>query len=136
MTRQSGAGDAARRWAEVWQRAWEARDTDAIVALYHPDAHFSTEPFRVPYRGTAGVRDYVQRAFDEERDPRVWVGDPVVGGDRAAVEWWASLLENGREITLAGTSVLRFDERGLVVEQRDSWNQADGLRSPPEGWGR
>jgi hypothetical protein len=37
---------------------------------------------------------------------------------------------------LAGTSVLRFDADGLVVEQRDAWNQADRRREPQEGWGR
>jgi hypothetical protein len=130
------AAHPAKRWAEVWQRAWEARDTDAIVALYRTDCIFSTQPFRLPYVGTAGVRTYVQQAFDEEREPRVWVGDPVVDGDRAAIEWWAAVEENGREITLAGTSVLRFDQAGLVAEQRDAWNQADGRRIPPDGWGR
>jgi hypothetical protein len=59
-----------------------------------------------------------------------------VGADRAAIEWWAALRENGVEITLAGTSVIRFDEHGLVIEQRDAWNQAEGRREPPEGWGR
>jgi len=126
----------AVRWANVWKAAWEARDTEAIVVLYHPDARFSTQPFRVPYLGAAGVRAYVQQAFDEERGPRVWVGDPVIDGSRAAIEWWAAVEENGRNITLAGSSVLRFDASGLVVEQRDTWNQADGRHDPPEGWGR
>lgn len=54
---------------------------------------------------------------------------------RAAVEWWASLVEEGREITLAGTSVLRFGPDGLVIEQRDTWNQADGRSEPPGGGG-
>jgi hypothetical protein len=130
------SASAARRWADVWQRAWEAEDTEAIVALYHADAVFSTQPFRTPYRGRSGVRDYVSRSFSEEEGPRVWVGEPVVGGEHAAIEWWAALTEDGIEITLAGTSVLRFDAEGLVVEQRDTWNQANGLQEPPEGWGR
>ena len=57
-------------------------------------------------------------------------------GDRAAVEWWAAVVENGVEITLAGVSVLRFDRAGLVLEQWDSWNQGEGLREPPVEWGR
>jgi len=127
---------AADRWARVWREAWEAQDTEAIVALYAPEARFSTEAFRVPYRGTDGVRGYVAQAFAEEREPRVWIGAPVVAGDRAAIEWWAAVIENGVPITLAGVSVLRFDQDGLVAEQWDSWNQGDGLREPPEGWGR
>ena len=73
---------------------------------------FSTQAFRVPYRGADGVRTYVAQAFDEERDPRVWVGTPIVDGDRAAIEWWAAVTENDVEITLAGVSVLHFDADG------------------------
>jgi hypothetical protein len=71
--------DAASRWARVWHKAWEARDTEAIVALYTPDARFSTHAFRAPYRGPDGVRTYLAQAFDEEREPRVWVGTPIKG---------------------------------------------------------
>jgi hypothetical protein len=127
---------AARRWADTWRRAWEAQDTEAIVELYHPDVVVSTQPFREPSLRRAGVREYVSQAFSEEEEVRAWVGNPVVGDDRAAVEWWAALRVNGVEITLAGTSVLRFDADGLVIEQRDVWNQAEGRREPPEGWGR
>jgi nuclear transport factor 2 (NTF2) superfamily protein len=127
--------EAARRWARVWHDAWEARDTDAIVALYAPDVRFSTQAFRTPYHGPDGVRAYVAQAFDEEREPRVWVGAPIVDGSRAAIEWWAAVTENRIEITLAGVSVLHFDAAGLVVEQWDSWNQGEGRLAPPKGWG-
>lgn len=130
------ARDAAGRWAETWQRAWEAGDVDAVVALYHPHAVFSSQPFRVPYRGPSGVREYVAEAFAAETDVRAWFGAPVADGERAAVEWWAALTEAGEVVTLAGTSVLRFDGAGLVVEQRDTWNSAGGRREPPAGWGR
>ncbi len=127
--------DAARRWAETWQHAWEACDVEAVAQLYHPDCSFSSQPFRVPYGGRDGVREYVSQAFADEDEVRAWFGSPVVDGDRAAVEWWAALREGGAATTLAGTSVLRFDASGLVVEQHDTWNQADGLREPPDGWG-
>jgi hypothetical protein len=126
---------AARRWARTWQSAWEAFDVEAIVALYADDALFSSQPFRTPYRGRDGVREYVSQAFTEEADVRAWFGEPVVEGQRAAVEWWAALRENGSDVTLAGTSALRFDDEGRVVEQRDTWNQADGRVDPPSGWG-
>ena len=128
--------EAAAQWARIWHDAWQAQDTDAVVTLYAPGARFSTQAFREPHHGQEGVRRYVEQAFSEERDPRVWVGEPIVTGDRAAIEWWAAVVENGVEITLAGVSVLRFDTAGLVIEQWDSWNQGEGLREPPAGWGR
>jgi len=127
---------AAQRWADVWQLAGEAGDVGAIVALYAHDAVFSSEPYRVPYRGRDGVRAYVAGAFAEEDDVRTRFGRPIVTGVRAAVQWWASLIEEGRAVTLAGTSILTFDDDGLVVDQWDTWNTIDERREPPEGWGR
>ena len=122
---------AAARWAQTWKHAWEALDPDPIVALYAPDAVFSSEPFRDPYRGPAGVRTYVERVFGEEGDVRVRVSAPIFYGDRASISWWASLREDGRDVTLAGTSVLRFDAGGLVLEQWDAWNAISERRDPP-----
>ena len=124
------ARQSAARWARTWASAWEALDVDAIVALYAPDAVLSTEPFREPYRGIDGVRAYVTRVFGEEHGPRAWFAEPLVDGDRAAVSWWASLVEAGDETTLAGTSVLRFDAAGQVLEQWDAWSAAPGRREP------
>jgi SnoaL-like domain len=125
---------AAARWARTWTEAWEALEVEPIVALYAPDATFSTEPFREAYRGPAGVREYVTRAFGEEESPRVWVSEPIVDGDRASISWWAALREDDADATLAGTSVLRFDAAGLVIEQWDAWNGLDGRRAPPASW--
>lgn len=126
--------EAARRWARAWRTAWEALDPEPIVALYAAGVVFSTEPFREPYPGPGGVRTYVERVFGEEETPRVWVADPIVDGDRAAISWWASLREDGADSTLAGTSVLRFDTDGLVAEQWDTWNAIGERREPPSDW--
>ena len=126
--------EAARRWASVWQGAWEALDIESIVALYGEDAVLSTAPFRAPYRGPDGVRSYVARVFGEEERPRVRMGEQIVEGDSAAIPWWATLREEGIDVTLAGTSLLRFDASGLVVEQWDTWNVTQGHHDPPEEW--
>jgi hypothetical protein len=127
--------EAAARWADTWRRGWESLDADPIVALYAAEAVLSTEPFREPYRRREGVRTYITRVFGEEADPRVWVSEPIVQGARASISWWASLREDGADTTLAGTSVLRFDDAGLVAEQWDAWNILLERREPPEGFG-
>jgi nuclear transport factor 2 (NTF2) superfamily protein len=128
-------GEAAARWARTWHDGWEVRDTDAVMALYAQDSWYSSEAFREPIQGWKGVRQFVERVFSEERGPRVWVGEPIVSGDRAAIEWWATVVENDLPISLAGVSILRFDAAGLVSEQWDSWNQGVGFHEPPAGWG-
>jgi ketosteroid isomerase-like protein len=125
---------AARNWAATWQRCWEALDADPIVELYADDATFSSHPFREVYRGREGVRTYVEEAFADEADVSAWFDLPLVDGDRASVRWWAALREAGEESTLAGTSVLRFNADGMVVEQWDAWHLVAGRRDPPVGW--
>jgi hypothetical protein len=79
--------------------------------------------------------DYVRSALaEEEGEPEVWMAEPIVCNDRAAIEWWACIVENGKQISLAGTSVVRFQEDGRAVEQNDYWGQADGRVPPWDGW--
>jgi ketosteroid isomerase-like protein len=126
---------AAQRWADTWRRAWERHDVEAIVALYAPTAVYSTQPFREAYRGRRGAREYVSQAFAAEEHVEAWFGRPIVAGDRASVAWWACTVEQGRAVTLAGTSTLRFDEDGLVLEEWDTWNQVEGGIPPDPDWG-
>ena len=125
---------AARLWTETWTRAWAARDVEAIVALYADNAQYLAYPFRPPDEGVDGVRSYLTRTFGEEDNIECRFGEPVSNGNRAAVEWWASWTEGGEEITLAGTTLLRFDDRGLVADHRDYWNQFEGRRPPYPNW--
>ena len=123
----------ARRWAEGYRVAWEEGDPDAAAALYAPDCVFRSAPFRQPEPPV----EYTRRVYPEARADDVRFGEPIEDGDRAAVEWWATLvLTGGEQHTIAGCSVLRFDDDGLVVESRDYWHMEPGRREPPPGWGR
>jgi len=107
----------------VWAQAWPAADIEAIAALYAPDAVFYSHPFRA----RQGPAEYVRWAFDDQLAAECRFGEPVVDGQRAAVDWWGVITSNeGSLQSLAGTSLLRFDDDGLVVEQRDAWAEADG----------
>jgi SnoaL-like domain len=109
---------AAKRWAEVWAGAWPAADVEAIAALYAPEAVFHSHPFRE--RQTP--REYVERVFTAQAEAECRFGEPLVAGERAAVDWWGVIRDrDGSVETVAGTSLLRFDESGLVVAQRDAW---------------
>jgi len=100
------------------------------VSLYAPDTVFFSHPFR-PRQGPA---EYVRWAFADQHSAECRFGEPVVDGARAAVDWWAVVTStDGSVQSLAGTSLLRFDEAGLVVEQRDAWGEADGRHELP-GW--
>ena len=121
---------AARNWVVAWTSAWPERDPEVIAALYARDAPYRAVAFREPDDATG----YLRRVFAEETDIECRFGEPIVSGDRAAVEWWASWIEDGRPITLAGATVLRFDDAGAVVDHRDYWNEAPGRVEPYPGW--
>ena len=124
--------DAARQWAEVWAAAWPAADVDAIDALYAEDAIFYSHPFR----DRQPPREYVTWAFSDQAEAECRFGEPVVDGDRAAVDWWAVMTsDDGSVESIAGTSLLRFDADGLVAEQRDVWAQQPG-RHELADWAR
>lgn len=110
--------EAARRWAEVWERGWRDHDAAAIAALYAEGAFWQQHPFRPP------EPDYLARVFAEEESAQCRFGTPIVDGDQAAVPWGAQTrLTDGGTEDLAGVSLLRFRADGLVVEERDFWNQ-------------
>jgi SnoaL-like domain len=120
---------AARRWAEVWSRAWPRADADAIAALYADHAIFYSHPFRAPQTPA----EYVAWAFGEQVEAECRFGEPVAVDDRAAVDWWAVITDrDGGRQTVAGTSLLRFNADGLVVEQRDVWADESGRRELPD----
>jgi hypothetical protein len=90
---------------------------------------FYSHPFRQP-RAPA---DYVAWAFADQATADCRFGEPLVDDDRAAVDWWAVITaRDGSVQSIAGTSLLRFDEAGRVVEQRDAWGYEDGARDVPD----
>ena len=122
----------AERWAIEFERAWRAGDGEAAAALYADDCVFRSHPFRE----LEDARAYMRRAVPEAEAPEVWFGRPVEEAGRAAVEYWAVLVEpNGDESTIAGCHVMRFGD-GVVAEARDYWHLEPGRRVPSEGWGR
>ena len=117
---------------DVWSSAWPSGDVGAVAALYADDALFFSHPFR----DRAVPRDYVVWAFADQAGAECRFGRPVVDEGRAAVDWWAAVRSvDGSVETIAGTSLLRFGEDGLVVEQRDVWASAPGRQELPD-WAR
>jgi nuclear transport factor 2 (NTF2) superfamily protein len=138
---QSGHADpmvdvsaAAEEWARVWERGWPVRAIEDIAALYQPDAPYRSSALAAPEPG--GARAYLRRQFAVEEDVQCVFGTPIVAGNRAAVEWWASWVEDGQTLTLAGTTLLRFAADGLVSDHVDYWVQAPGRQAAYPGWGR
>ena len=119
---------AARAWVDAWTRGWRAHDPEPMVARYAEGAVFRSHPFRE----AEDPRAYVERVLaEEDSEPEVWFGEPVVAADRACVEYWAVINAAGKVQTLAGMTALRFDGDGRVTEHRDYWALEEGRRERP-----
>lgn len=134
MNRGMNAQTAARRWADTWSRAWPQGDVGAIAALYADPAVYRSTAFRQAHSGLAGIRRYLSENLSAEENLECWYGEPIVAGDRAAVEWWASWREQGQELTFAGATVLRFDDHGQVIDHRDYDTHVERREAPYAGW--
>ena len=119
---------AARAWVDAWSKGWATHDAEVIAERYARGCEFLSHPFRPMAHGRDAASTWIREAFAAERSARFVFGDPIVSSDgRAVVEYRAVItgLESA-DSTLAGTTVLRFDRDGLVVEHRDYWTIADG----------
>jgi hypothetical protein len=63
------------------------------------------------------------------------MGAPFAGGDRVAVEWWATMVDDDGEYTLPGCLLLELAPDGRCRSLREYWNLEQGRREPFPGWG-
>ncbi|HLM08656.1 MAG TPA: nuclear transport factor 2 family protein [Thermoleophilaceae bacterium] len=125
----------ARAWIADYGAAWRTGDDEAVAALFADSAVYRSTPFRPPAVGRAAIREYWRTATSTQDALELSFGEPVVQGNRVAVEWWARMLDGGEPITLPGCLVLRFGSDGRCDELREYWHLEQGDVAPPEGWG-
>ncbi len=124
---------AVSKWVSRYSRAWRSKDAREAASLFAEDAEYYSHPFRPAEVGRDKVRQYTIGAFDIDEVYNVRFGKPIVEGSRAAVEYWGSMKENGKDVTIAGCVMLRFARNGLCNGLRDYWTLQEG-RLPPPKW--
>lgn len=133
-------------WIAAYGRAWREKDADAAAVLFTENAVYRSSPFREPHRGRAGIREYWRAETADQAELTLLFGEPLVSGNRVAVEWWAMMTDRGwaesegatdARLTLPGCLVLSFDDTGLCEELREYWHVVFGEPlTPPVGWGQ
>ena len=79
---------------------------------------------------------YWRRGAGTQKDVRVRMGRPFVDGERAAVEWWATMDDpDDGEVTLPGCLLLRFAPDGRCTELREYWHVRAGPPRAPRRLG-
>ncbi|MBO3745868.1 nuclear transport factor 2 family protein [Streptosporangiaceae bacterium NEAU-GS5] len=119
--------DFAVRFARTWEDGWRAHDVALLASLYAEECVHTSMPFREPHRGRAAILDYIRWSFEDERVVSVGFDEPLVDGERAAIEFRVE-AEGG---SLAGCVFVRFTPDGLAAETRDYWHFREAAEGPP-----
>ena len=126
---------APAEWLAAYRTAWLQRDADAAAALFTEDATYAEQPYQDAFAGPAAVREYWARVTATQSNIEMRYGTPITVGNRTAVEWWTTLVNDGAPITLAGAFILTFDASGRCRSLREYWQFTDGTHEPKPGWG-
>jgi hypothetical protein len=122
-------------WLSAYRDAWLQRDANAASALFTDDGTYAEQPYQEAFVGPASVRDYWARVTATQSNIEMRYGTPISVGNRTAVEWWTTLVNDGVPITLAGAFILTFDGSGLCRSLREYWQFIEGGHEPKPGWG-
>lgn len=133
----------ATKWMQGYLQAWQSRDANAVVKLFTPRGVYQSIP-GVSNQTFVGRKAIHKYWFDVTR-PQSMIhgvqGQPIVDGDRAAIEIWVTFRDpvynpKGKHmITLLETNVVTFVRGGLASKNVEYWNIIPGVHAPPPGWG-
>jgi hypothetical protein len=102
------AMDNPRAIAESYWAAECARDLDAIMAHFHPDATF--QPAGVLLRGHAEIRTFYIDSISRFPGLECRIVHEVRNGNEASLEWEAVLIDHaGGRNPLVGVNVIAVD---------------------------
>lgn len=122
-------------WLERFRAAWENGDAGAwIEEAFAEDAVLRHHPLRTPARGHAEIRSHLRRTGSILGDAEIRIAHPVVDGDRATAEWWATTTDGTHDVTMVGSLFLRFAPDGRVQELRRYGEMQPGAHEPHDGW--
>lgn len=108
-----------------WYASLSPESLRALPHYYHPEARFK-DPFN-DVRGHDAIMRVFQHMFQTTREPRFVILEHVSQDSRLFVSWDFRFGFGKRDYSVHGSSLLHFDESGLVVSHRDYWDPAEEL---------
>jgi len=104
----------------AWKRAWEARDVDALVALFAEEGDMRLDPFEEALVGELALRahwtTFAERHIHTELDAeRIWVKDRTV-----LASWHGAITDRhtAQRSRLRGFFAFDLDQAGCIIRLR------------------
>jgi steroid delta-isomerase len=96
-----------------------------VGQFYAPTARF-VDPFN-DVRGPAAITKIFEHMFRQVASPRFEVCSLFESADEGVLVWVMRWGEEGRGGRIEGTSHVRFDADGRVIEHRDYWDPTPSI---------
>jgi steroid delta-isomerase-like uncharacterized protein len=121
--------------AEQWRDAWNAKNPDAMRALFCADGKYQDFAFKISAEGASRVGAWIQISIDHIPDLRVEILNAFQAGDQVSVEWTFSgtplmlgpAAGTGKRFSVTVFSILEL-AGGKIVRAADCYNLADVLQ--------
>lgn len=121
--------------AQRWMNAWNAKDPDAMCALFTPDGGYEDLAFKISAKGPKGVATWIKISIDHIPDLRGEILDAFQAGDQISVRWTFSgtprmlgpVQGTGKSYSLTVFSILDLND-GKIARVADCYNLADLLQ--------
>lgn len=123
---------AFSRWLTAYGKAWSAREPEAMVALFSPNAAYREDPFDSATSGRAAIRaDWVDIARHQQ-DIHFRYEVLSTNEQRGIAHWIASFVRrpSGEAVQLDGILMATFNPAGECTEFREWWHRR--TREPPK----
>ena len=119
--------DEFEAWLARYGEAWEARDPEAAVALFGPDATYQETPFDPPMVGADAIRAYWAGVPETQRDIRFDAEVLAIADKTGFARWRCSFtrIEGGARVELDGIFEVVFGPDALCVEFREWWHSRE-----------
>jgi ketosteroid isomerase-like protein len=111
-------------WLQAYGSAWEAKDGDAVRAIFAADARYYETPYAEPFRGRGEIRDYWSRVTGDQRDIKFEATVVSIAANTGVARWSAKFesVSGKVPVELNGVFVLQFDAQGRCAELREWWH--------------
>jgi ketosteroid isomerase-like protein len=119
-------------WLRRYGAAWEARDPEAVMAIFTADATYRETPFDAPMAGRSAIGDYWRaRAVNEQRNVKFGFAVLAVSGDTGYAHWTSEfdVPAMGHRLALDGIFRCSFRDSGadsgLCYRLEEWWHLKD-----------
>ncbi len=103
-----------------YKRAREARDVDAAMELYRPDADLRTDPFADHLAGDLAIRAYWNRLAAEQASVEFDAERAWAAGSTVLAAWHGAWTrrDTAERMRARGFATFELDDDGLIVRER------------------